>query len=103
MHLRQSLESAGLLRAEGAAYRLTEAGRDWAQRLGLDCDDRDPARHARCCLDGTEKQFHVGGRLGRSILERLLGQGVVTVGEGRTLAYADFRALAAALGLPAKP
>ena len=98
--LRQWLEAADLLQVENGAYRLTAAGRAWAQALGLDGDDRDPARHARCCLDGTERVFHVGGRLGRSLLERLVECGAVRNGEGRTLVVTDAAQLRSALALP---
>lgn len=103
VRLRQSLELAGFLHMEGHVYRLTAAGRGWVQAIGLDCDDDDPVRYARCCLDGTEKQLHVGGRLGRSMLEYLLTRGGVSAGEGRTLAIPDFRTLLVALELPALP
>ena len=83
--LRAALEAAGYLQLENGAYRLTDSGRHWAETLGLDTDDRDPAKHARSCLDWTEKQPHIGGRLGRALLERLLETGAMVGGDGRVL------------------
>ncbi len=100
--LRERLEAAGLIRQEDAAYRLTEAGRAWAHERGLDTDDRDVAKHARCCLDGTEKRLHVGGRLGKSILTWLLLSQLVRQGKGRVLLVDDLDRLLREL-LPRKP
>lgn len=98
--LREQLEAAGLLRLEGAAYHLTDTGRRWAESLALDVDDRHPEKHARCCLDGTEKQWHVGGRLGISILAHLLACGVLRPGQGRELEGVEPENFRAALKLP---
>jgi hypothetical protein len=95
--LREQLEAAGLLRLEGTAYRLTDAGRHWAESLALDIDDRHPEKHARCCLDGTEKQWHVGGRLGVAMLTRLLERKAVEQAAGRELVCADMARLWQAL------
>ncbi len=100
--LRKQLEVAGLIRLEGTAYRLTEAGRHWAESLALDTDDRHPEKYARCCLDGTEKEWHVGGRLGVAILSRLLACGDLRLGQGRVLEGAEQEALRSALTLPAR-
>lgn len=83
--LREALEAAGHLRLHDDAYRLTESGRRWAEALGLDTDDRDAARHARACLDWTERQPHIGGRLGRSLLDLLLARNALVAGDGRIL------------------
>lgn len=98
--LRLSLEEKGLLRLEGGAYRLTDAGRQWAASQGLDSDERHAERHARACLDWTERQPHIGGRLGVAILDRLQALGLVQAGEGRALICTDLRALLDGLGLP---
>lgn len=87
--LRQRLEADGLLQQAGDAYRLTAAGHRWAASLGLATDDRNPLRHARCCLDWTEKQPHLGARLGADILLRLRTQGAVVAGRGRALQCAE--------------
>jgi hypothetical protein len=83
--LREMLEAAGYLRLQDGAYRLTDSGRRWAETLGLETDDRDPAKYARRCLDWTEKRPHIGGRLGRALLERLIETGAIVPGEGREL------------------
>ena len=95
--LREGLEAAGLIRQDGNAYRLTDAGRTWACKRGLDTDDRDAAKHARCCQDGTEKRPHIGGRLGKSILARLVDDGHIRMGEGRVLIVDELGQLLTAL------
>ena len=100
--LRQRLEAEGLIQQQGNAYRLTGTGRKWAEAQHLDTDDRHAERHARCCLDWTERQPHIGGRLGASILARLLETKGVQRGEGRVLLCAEgsgFDAVLAALDL----
>lgn len=100
--LRQRLEAEGLIQQQGNAYRFTDAGRKWADARSLDTDDRHAERHARCCLDWTERQPHIGGRLGASILARLIESGGVRRGEGRVLLCAEdsgFDAMLAALDL----
>lgn len=98
--LRKQLEAAGFIRQEGAAYRLTDTGRRWAESLAIDTNDHHREKHARCCLDGTEKQWHVGGRLGVALLSRLLACGVLRPGKGRALEGAEPEALRSALELP---
>jgi len=83
--LREALEAAGYLQLDEGVFHLTDAGRCWATALGLDTGDRDPAKYARSCMDWTEKRPHIGGRLGRALLERLFEAAVVTAGEGREL------------------
>ncbi len=83
--LREMLEAARYVRLQDGAYRLTDSGRRWAETLGLETDDRDPAKYARSCLDWTEKQPHIGGRFGRALLERLIETGAIVPGEGREL------------------
>ncbi len=91
--VRRRLELAGLIRCDAGAYVFGQTGREWAMALGLDIDDRDAPRHARCCLDWTAREPHVGGRLGRSLLELLMARGVVTAGAGRVLHVPDTAAI----------
>ena len=100
VELRKQLEAAGLLVFERGAFRFTGPGRQWADTLGLALDDRDALRLGRACLDGTEREWHVGGRLGRAILDRLMACGVVTPGAGREVRLAGAEQIAAALALP---
>lgn len=87
--LREALEAAGYLQLDEGIYRLTDAGRCWAKALALNTDNCDPAKYARACLDWTERKPHVGGRLGRALLERLLAHGVATGGVGREIQITD--------------
>ncbi|HNJ76616.1 MAG TPA: hypothetical protein PLE72_07600 [Azospira sp.] len=93
IQLRQRLELAGLIRCDGGVYVFGPTGRAWATALALDVDDRDAPKHARCCLDWTERQPHIGGRLGRSLLELLMARGVVTAATGRVLHLPDLDAV----------
>ncbi len=97
--LREALEAAAYLRLEDGAYRLTESGGRWAETLGLDVDGRDPAKHARACLDWTERKPHIGGRLGRSLLALLVARGVATAAAGRVILVPDPGAVRQALRL----
>lgn len=100
--LRQRLEANGLIQQHGNAYRLTDTGRKWAEALGLDTNDRHPERHARCCLDWTEHQPHIGGRLGASMLAHLLEKSALQRSDGRVLLCRDgsgFDTVLAALDL----
>ena len=87
--LRLSLEAKGLIRLQGEVYRLTDTGRKWAETLGLATDDRHAERHARCCLDWTERQPHIGGRLGASMLAHLLEKSALQRSDGRVLLCRD--------------
>jgi hypothetical protein len=97
--LRQRLEAAQLLQGDGEVYRLSNAGRRWAESFGFDTDDRHLPQHARCCLDGTEREFHLGGRLGRTILTYLLDQGVLIPDGARVLRHPEIGRVWAVLRL----
>ena len=69
-------------------FDVTDRGREWFRLLGIDIDHLRPSRRhiARCCLDGTERRFHLGGPLGVAMLERMIERGWVRrPGAGRSL------------------
>jgi DNA-binding transcriptional ArsR family regulator len=78
--LTDALLQRGLLHppADGARdYRVTQAGRIWFAALGIEVDppagpntDVKPLQ-GRCCLDWTERRFHLAGSLGTALLARL--------------------------------
>ena len=66
-------------------WRLSAAGADALRALGVDADlDAAPVRS---CLDWTERRWHVGGALGRALLDHLQRRHVLAASprQGRTL------------------
>lgn len=87
-----------------ATFEVTVAGREWFRSLGIDIGDLKPSRRplARCCLDGTERRFHLGGPLGAAMLDRIIERDWVRrPDEGRAvyLTETGARELAEQLGL----
>ncbi|MER5883376.1 winged helix-turn-helix domain-containing protein [Streptomyces sp. NPDC001941] len=60
MAVTDAMERGGLLRTE-ALFELTEEGRDWFARLGVDLGGRGRRPLASSCLDWTERRRHFGG------------------------------------------
>ena len=49
---------------------VTDSGRDFFERLGIDLADKGKRPFCRACLDWSERQSHLGGLLGRLLLAR---------------------------------
>ena len=67
-----------LLVRRGEELRLTDGGRRFFAKRGIDVDAlARGGRRAlcRCCLDWSERRFHLGGTLGAAILEEIVAQG----------------------------
>jgi DNA-binding transcriptional ArsR family regulator/ribosomal protein S19E (S16A) len=75
----QSLSARGYLAHTAGGLDLTGEGRNFCQRFGLTETDlaAAPARTPLCrdCLDWSERQSHLGGRLGRLLLARMEAKG----------------------------
>jgi DNA-binding transcriptional ArsR family regulator len=73
VRLYQSLSTRGLLAHAPGGLCLSAAGRTFCLGLGLTADDLGPTRTPLCrdCLDWSERQYHLGGRLGRLLLARM--------------------------------
>lgn len=73
----RSLSARGFLGLDGDGLTLTPEGRAFALDFGLAAEDLAPDRTPLCrdCLDWSERQSHLGGRLGRLILARMEGRG----------------------------
>ena len=84
VRLYRSLSARGFLAHAPGALDLTEAGRAFCRGLGLSDADLAPARTPLCrdCLDWTERQSHLGGRLGRLLLSRMEADGWLRRREG---------------------
>ena len=56
---------------------MTEEGRRFFARRGIDVDALAQGRRAlcRCCLDWSERRYHLGGTLGAAILDQIVAQG----------------------------
>ena len=70
----RSLQARGLLAVEGMDFRLTDAGQDFLEGLGLDVAAARSRRRAfaRQCLDWSERRPHLGGALGAALAQTLL-------------------------------
>lgn len=77
VRLFQSLSTRGFLAHAPGGLDLTPRGRSFCLSLGLTEPDLSPARTPLCrdCLDWSERQSHLGGRLGRLLLARMESQG----------------------------
>jgi len=61
-----------LLKREPRQFAITRQGRDWFAKLGIELTEgqMDQPRFARCCLDWTERRYHLAGKLGSMMLSR---------------------------------
>lgn len=84
----QLLTSKKWICDDGRGWRFDDAGREafgaWA---GVEADALNSV--GRSCLDWSERREHLGGALGRDLLALLVGQGLCSRGDGRTVALAD--------------
>jgi len=66
-----------LLAHHGGDVRLTERGHRFFARRGIDIEALGGGRRAlcRCCLDWSERRYHLGGTLGAAILDTIVAQG----------------------------
>ncbi|HSS98870.1 MAG TPA: helix-turn-helix transcriptional regulator [Terriglobales bacterium] len=69
-----ALQGKKIIRAAGKAFDVTDAGYEWLQDFGLDCDALREERRllATQCLDFTERRYHLGGALGAAFLSRMI-------------------------------
>ncbi|MBA3911705.1 MAG: transcriptional regulator [Rhodobacter sp.] len=69
----RSLSACGYLAHRPGGLDLTPSGRAFCHDFGLTETDLAPARTPLCrdCLDWSERQSHLGGRLGRLLLQRM--------------------------------
>jgi DNA-binding transcriptional ArsR family regulator len=70
----EKLAAAGRLVPQGLDYELSESGREFFARLGIDLAVAGTARRAfaRACLDWSERRHHLAGALGAAWLRHLL-------------------------------
>lgn len=72
----EKLVASGCLAPAGLDYELSESGRDFFGRLGVDPSSLRTGRRAfaRACLDWSERRHHLAGALGAAWLRHLLQQ-----------------------------
>ena len=77
VRLYRSFSARGYLVHAPGGLDLAAEGRAFCRSLGLADADLVPARTPLCrdCLDWTERQSHLGGRLGRLLLARMESDG----------------------------
>ncbi|MET0279207.1 MAG: helix-turn-helix domain-containing protein [Pseudorhodoplanes sp.] len=56
---------------------LTDSGRSFFERLGIDLSDKSKRPFCRACLDWSERRYHLAGTLGTRILMHCLESGWV--------------------------
>ncbi|NJS39116.1 MAG: helix-turn-helix transcriptional regulator [Rhodobacteraceae bacterium] len=73
VQLYRSLSARGFLAYGPSGLGLSPSGRAFCLGLGLTQDDLAPARTPLCrdCLDWSERDYHLSGRLGRLLMARM--------------------------------
>lgn len=98
-----ALVERGLLTCDGEDYSVTRTGREWL--AGLDIHEAElhgRRQFAPCCVDWSERRFHVAGALGAAITARFFERGwIMRLPDSRavTLTDAGREALRKRLGL----
>jgi DNA-binding transcriptional ArsR family regulator len=82
--LRNALERAGRIERRGTEYLVTAEGERWLRTVPIDPDQLRKSRRtlARCCLDWSERQPHIGGALGAALFDELVARGGVRRKQG---------------------
>ncbi|MBA4496565.1 ArsR/SmtB family transcription factor [Paenactinomyces guangxiensis] len=73
VHLTETMVKMGILHPSGADFALTEEGKIFLTNFGIDVLRAQKKRRsfARCCLDWSERRYHLAGSLGHALLEKL--------------------------------
>ncbi|MDH2880336.1 ArsR/SmtB family transcription factor [Bacillus cytotoxicus] len=87
--LTNSLLYKQVLQKNGSEFEVTEIGAHFFEDFGINLDILRNKRRAfsKCCLDWTERQYHIAGALGNAILERMLEQNWITRTDGSRAVY----------------
>jgi len=77
--LRDAIERTGGIERRGSEYLITAEGERWLRAVAIDPDELRKSKRmlARCCLDWSERQPHIGGALGAALLDELAARGGV--------------------------
>lgn len=73
----QEMLHHGLFQRDDGGLALTQRGRDWFERLGIDTEQVAAQKRALCreCLDWSERRHHLAGALGAALLCWIQEQG----------------------------
>lgn len=79
-----SLLAQAFLVPDGDVLSLTQHGEDFLVSLGVDLEalSKKHPPHCRNCLDWSERRYHLGGPLGRCLMDFILQQGWVLQAPG---------------------
>lgn len=64
----EAMVKKGFLTTENLQYKVTDKGRKWFARIGVNKDVYKEDRLAIQCLDFSERKSHLGGKLGDALL-----------------------------------
>jgi DNA-binding transcriptional ArsR family regulator len=87
------LDASAIRRLDDRDHELTDNGQYLLDRLGIDLASLRTSRRvfARCCVDWTDRRFHLAGALPAAITSEFLARRWLTRGPGRSLRVAaDF-------------
>jgi len=82
-----SMRARGLLDVSDDLVSLTETGARFCTDFGIDLDDLNKSRAPLCrpCLDWSERETHLAGKLGRAMLSRMEELGWLSRKPGRRI------------------
>lgn len=69
-----SLVTRGHLVGGEDGYALSEAGRSWLEKIGMEAPPAPGERFAYSCLDWSERRHHLSGRLATSLLDHFVAR-----------------------------
>ena len=84
------LDASAIRRLDDRDHELTDRGQYLLTQLGIDPASLQTSRRvfARCCVDGTDRRFHLAGILPAAITSEFLARRWLTRGPGRSLGVA---------------
>lgn len=72
----ESLTRRGLVTSAGGSLTLTDGGRAFFHRLGLEPSPGSRRAECRACLDWSERRYHLAGGLGAGLLAHIYARGL---------------------------
>ena len=74
-----ALHKQNILQNNNQYFSVTAKGKRFFQQLNIDVDDlkRQRRQFAKCCLDWTEREYHIAGSLGAALLNYFLTQRLI--------------------------
>ncbi len=84
------LDASAIRRLDDRDHELTDRGQHLLDQLGIDLASLRTSRRvfARCCVDWTDRRFHLAGALPAAITSEFLARRWLTRGPGRSLRVA---------------